>query len=478
MRKLENLKPERVFYYFEELSKIPRASGNEKQVSDFLVNFGKSLGYKTYQDEHYNVIITRPASEGYENHPGIILQGHMDMVCEKEKGNNHDFTKDPIDLVIDGNNLRANGTTLGGDNGIAIAMSMAILEDKNIKCGQIEMLATTSEETDLGGAMALAPGLLTGKLLINIDSEDEGVVTVGSAGGVNMDVTIPVTKQKINGKFIYDIEISGLQGGHSGVEINQKRENANKILGKFLNTLATKNTYEIANIEGGSKDNAIPREAKTIIVSNEDISKNITQILDAVKEKYKATEPNIHTDVKMEKDKEILVISSANQKAYLETITNLPTGVNTWMKEYPEIVESSDNLAIIRTKDTSIVIVMSLRSSEPKVLVELQDKIKDVLSKNNLTYELLAGYPEWRYKEKSLLRDKALDIYKKMYHKDMVVEVIHAGLECGAILHNYPNLDCISVGPNLKDVHTPQEHLEIDSTERVYDYVVALIESL
>ena len=224
MRKLVGIKPERVFYHFEEISKIPRESYNEKAISDYLVKFGKKLNLETYQDKYYNVILRRKASQGYEDAPGIIIQGHMDMVCEKENDSNHDFKKDPIDLVVDGNRLKANKTTLGGDNGIAIAMGMAILEDESIKCGTIELLATTSEEIDLNGALSLEPNVLKGKMLINIDSEDEGVITVGSAGGVEIDILLPIEKESLSNVNLYTLSLEKLQGGHSGVEINQKEE--------------------------------------------------------------------------------------------------------------------------------------------------------------------------------------------------------------------------------------------------------------
>ena len=478
MRKLENLKPERVFYYFEELSKIPRESGNEQEISDYLVGFGKKLGLETFQDENNNVILRRKASEGCENKPGIIIQGHMDMVCEKENDSLHDFTKDPIELIVDGNILRANKTTLGGDNGIALAMGMAILEDESIKCGELELLATTSEETDLGGALALRPGLLKGKMLINIDSEDEGVITVGSAGGVEIDVNIPTTKTKENAKYVYTIDLSKLQGGHSGTEINKERGNANKFMVELIENIVANHKIKLVSISGGSKDNAIPRIAEAVIATDEDIKADLIKMSAEIKEKYSSFEPKMVFNIKVEENKEVEVMSDENLKSYIKTVKEIPTGVGTWMKEYPEIVESSDNLAILKTTKDGIQIIISLRSSDPDILLELRDKIAKILKENSAKYEFSNGYPEWKYKADSILRDKATELYKKMYNKDMIVEVIHAGLECGAISQNYPELDFISVGPNLRDVHTPEEYLEIDSTERVYHYVVELIKSL
>ena len=478
MRKLVGIKPERVFYHFEEISKIPRESYNEKAISDYLVEFGKKLNLETYQDKYYNVILRRKASQGYEDAPGIIIQGHMDMVCEKENDSNHDFKKDPIDLVVDGNRLKANKTTLGGDNGIAIAMGMAILEDESIKCGTIELLATTSEEIDLNGALSLEPNILKGKMLINIDSEDEGVITVGSAGGVEIDILLPIERETLSDVNLYTLSLEKLQGGHSGVEINQKRGNSNKILVEVLQNLKALTDYSLVEVFGGSKDNAIPRSGKVVLASSKDIKDIISKVADEVKAKYISFEPEMIFALETTTAKEISVLSNKSLDSYIKTIEELPTGVNTWMKEYPEIVESSDNLAIVKTLDENINIIISLRSSDPEVLKELKEKISNILKENNALFEFSAGYPEWKFRAESKLRDKALEVYKKLYNKDMKVEVIHAGLECGAISQNYPDIDFISVGPNLRDVHTPSEYLEIDSTERVYNYVVELINSL
>ena len=478
MRKLVGIKPERVFYHFEEISKIPRESYNEKAISDYLVEFGKKLNLETYQDKYYNVILRRKASQGYEDAPGIIIQGHMDMVCEKENDSNHDFKKDPIDLVVDGNRLKANKTTLGGDNGIAIAMGMAILEDESIKCGTIELLATTSEEIDLNGALSLEPNILKGKMLINIDSEDEGVITVGSAGGVEIDILLPIERETLSDVNLYTLSLEKLQGGHSGVEINQKRGNSNKILVEVLQNLKVLTDYSLVEVFGGSKDNAIPRSGKVVLASSKDIKDIISKVADEVKAKYISFEPEMIFALETTTAKEISVLSNKSLDSYIKTIEELPTGVNTWMKEYPEIVESSDNLAIVKTLDENINIIVSLRSSDPEVLNELKDKIASILKENNASFEFSAGYPEWKFRAESKLREKALEVYKKLYNKDMKVEVIHAGLECGAISQNYPDIDFISVGPNLRDVHTPSEYLEIDSTERVYNYVVELINSL
>ena len=477
MRKLENIKPERVFYYFEEISKIPRDSYKEKEISDYLVKFGKEHNLECYQDEVYNVVLRKKASEGYENAPGIILQGHMDMVCEKTEDSDHDFTKDPIDLIVDGNYLRANKTTLGADNGIAVAMMLAIAENEKLQHGPLEFLITTSEEIDLGGAMALKPGVLKGEMLINLDSEDEGILTVGSAGGENIDVLLPLKRTKMKKEFAYKIKLQGFAGGHSGAEIHKGRENSNKAMNKILKTLNEKADIYMVSVSGGSKDNAIPRVAEAVIASSENIKETIEKVLKEVKEFYIKKEPQ--TELFFE---ELSPVNEVMEKEvltkYIGLIDEIPTGVNSYMKEYPEIVESSDNLAIVTTEENIIRIATSMRSSEPHVLDEIKEKIVKIAEKYNAGYEFSAKYPEWKYRPISALRDKAVEVWKKLFGKDMKVEVIHAGLECGAIYHNYPNIDFVSLGPDMRDVHTPEEYLDIASTGRVYDYVVELLKAL
>jgi Xaa-His dipeptidase len=477
MRKLENIKPERVFYYFEEISKIPRDSYKEKEISDYLVKFGKEHNLECYQDEVYNVVLRKKASAGYENAPGVILQGHMDMVCEKTEDSDHDFTKDPIDLIVDGNYLKANKTTLGADNGIAVAMMLAIAENDNLHHGPLEFLITTSEEIDLGGAMALKPGVLKGEMLINLDSEDEGILTVGSAGGENIDVLLPLKRTKMKKEFVYKIKLQGFAGGHSGAEIHKGRENSNKAMNKILKTLNEKADIYMVSVSGGSKDNAIPRVAEAVIASSENIKETIEKVLKEVKEFYIKKEPQ--TELFFE---ELSPVNEVMEKEvltkYIGLIDEIPTGVHSYMKEYPEIVESSDNLAIVTTEENIIRIATSMRSSEPHVLDEIKEKIVKIAEKYNAGYEFSAKYPEWKYRPISALRDKAVEVWKKLFGKDMKVEVIHAGLECGAIYHNYPNIDFVSLGPDMRDVHTPEEYLDIASTGRVYDYVVELLKAL
>lgn len=484
MRKLANLKPERVFYYFEELSNIPRESSNERAVSDYLIEFAKKFNLEVYQDKMMNVVIRKPATRGYENIPGVILQGHMDMVCEKELDSKHDFTKDPIDLIIDGNYLRANKTTLGADNGVAVAMSLAILEDNTLEHPAIEVLATVEEETTMGGATGIEEGILNGKYLINIDSEDEGILTAGCAGGLGIVSYLEERREKINrDEYEFNrIIVKNLFGGHSGIEINKNRLNANKVINEIFVELIEKYDLKLLKVEGGTKDNAIPRACFIDFAVNKEKKDEFLKVTNEILEKYRTKYVVIEdtTEIKIEKiESQEEVFSSVFFKKYLNVVNEIPTGVNTWMVEYPDIVESSDNLAIIRTEGNKVSIETSLRSSEPEVLQNLATKIKMVVDKYNGIYDIGGAYPEWRFKKDSLLREKAVKVYEAMFKGEkMEVNVIHAGLECGALSSKYPDLDMISIGPNIYDVHTPKEHMDIKSTEKYYNYLVELLKNL
>nr|WP_307775545.1 aminoacyl-histidine dipeptidase [uncultured Cetobacterium sp.] len=478
MENIKNLKPERVFYYFQEISKIPRNSKNESKISDYLVEIGKKIGVEVHQDKLKNVILRKQASEGYEKHEGIILQGHMDMVCEKEKNCAHDFEKNPIELIIEGNYLKANKTTLGADNGIGLAIGLAILEDKELKHPQIELLATVSEEVDLCGALGLSDKILKGKKFINLDSEEEGVLIVGSAGGKEIKISIPFEKDRVRERFIYKIEVENLKGGHSGIEIHKKRGNANKILKDILLKLKEKSCLGVVEIFGGSKDNAIPRSSYAIVACEENFKFEIEEIVRAIKDEYIETEPQLEIFIDEIKLDSVEIIEEGTILRLLNLLDLLPTGVNTWMEEYPEIVQSSSNLAIVETKDNTIEILISLRSSKEEKIKELEEKILNIAKHLQAKYKVSEGYPEWEFQKESELRDKAVELYERVYGEKMKVEVVHAGLECGIIFKKYPNMEFISLGPNIYEVHTPNEKLEISSVERVYNYLRELIEEL
>lgn len=481
MDKLKGLKPERVFYYFEELTKIPRGSYDEEKVSNYIKSIGERLGLETIQDDLLNVIIRKPASPGYENAEGVIIQGHMDMVCEKESDSSHDFQKDPIPLIVDGDYIGADKTTLGADNGIAIAMGLAILEDDTLQHPAIELLATSSEETEMDGALGLSEDILKGTRLLNLDSEEEGVVIAGSAGGELIKIEIQSAHEELQNYIGFDIEIKGLMGGHSGMEINKPRGNANKILGNLLKDVAEMMEIRLISITGGTKDNAIPRNATAKIALAEKDRAQFENIMEEIKRRIidenREKEPGIHISVVSCKAV-AQGFSKSALTSVIELLGNLPTGVFTMLEGYKNTVESSSNLAIVKTTDEKITVQISLRSSIESRLKEIEDLIIKEAEKVNAVCTIGASYPEWEYRPESNLRKAALAVYEDVFGAKMEVAVIHAGLECGAIAKKYPNMDLISFGPNIYDVHTPKEKISISSTERIYEYTVALLKSL
>lgn len=481
MINLEDLEPKRVFYYFEQISKIPRCSYDEKNISNYIKSVGEKLGLETVQDDVLNVIIRKPATHGYENSEGVIIQGHMDMVCEKEDDSIHDFSKDPIKLIVDGDYIHADKTTLGADNGIAVAMGLAILEDNSLEHPSIELLVTSSEETEMDGALSLSKNILKGTRLLNIDSEEEGVLIAGSAGGELIEARIPVEYEEITDYIEIDIAVRGLMGGHSGGEIHKPRGNSNKIINGILKEMAGTIDIRLVSITGGTKDNAIPRQTTVkIAVKSEDLSKFINTV-EEIKNKtidtYKIEEPDIDVII----TKGSLVSKSLSRSVFDSVILlldTIPTGVFTWMPQNREIVESSSNLAIVKTEKDKIIIQVSTRSSAENVLLELRQRIVEKINQANAEYSISGNYPEWEYNLKSELRDTALALYNEMFKKEMKSTVIHAGLECGVFAKKYPKLDIISFGPNMYDVHTPKERLNISSTKRVYEYLTELLKRL
>lgn len=478
MNKLENIEPKRVFYYFEQLSQIPRCSYNEKNVSNYIKDIGKKLGLETIQDDLLNIIIRKPATSGYEDSEGVIIQGHMDMVCEKEDDSNHDFQKDPIELEIDGDYIHANKTTLGADNGIAVAMGLAILEDNSLEHPSIELLVTTSEETEMDGALGLSEDILKGTRLLNIDSEEEGVLIMGSAGGELIEIRIPIEYKEVFDYQEVEIEVVGLLGGHSGMEIHKLRGNSNKILNSILKEIRETIDINLISIAGGTKDNAIPRQSIAKIgIRFEDFSKfqdKVENIKKRIIDENKSEEPGI--DIVVTKGNQTSRVLSSNLlDSLISLVDTIPTGVFTRLPQDPEIVESSSNLAIIKTEEEQIIIQVSTRSSSESVLQKLREKIVGEINKTNASFSISGNYPEWEYKPESRLKDIALSLYKEMYGKEMRSTVIHAGLECGVFAKKYPKLDIVSFGPNMYDVHTPKERLSISSTKRTYEYLIQLL---
>lgn len=458
-----NLKPERVFHYFREISDIPHESHNEKAISDYIYNFGKKLGLETKQDDLLNVYIRKPATKGYENKPGIILQGHMDMVCEKATSSNHNFATDKIEWVIKDDLIFANDTTLGADDGIAVAMAMAILEDENLVHPELEVIITVAEETTMGGALGLEKGLLKGKYLFNIDSEEEGILTLGSAGGTLFKTNLELKFENKEVELV-KLHFDGYFGGHSGMEIGKNRRNMIKTIAEFIK----ESGLSIASVDCGNKDNAIPRVGELVIEN----SSSLDELIAKFTEKYNGEEQLTIDKKEIFKGK---VLTNALKDVLVEVLEALPTGVNT--QDETGIISSS-NLAIVQTTENEILIRDSIRSASISILEEMKNSFAKIAEKFCLNYEFAGGYPSWEKKENSSLQKYANKVYKDLTGKEFENIIIHAGLECGAIYEKYPNLELISFGPDIRGAHTPKENISISSTERVYDFTLKLIEEI
>ncbi len=470
MRKLTALQPERVFYYFEEIAAIPHGSGNTAAISEYCVAFAKKHGLVFVQDKLGNVIIKKAATEGYENHPTVIIQGHLDMVCEKAPDSAHDFEKDGLDLSVDGDWLCANDTTLGGDDGIAVAMALAILEAEDIPHPPLEVLFTVDEEIGLLGAAALDGAQIDGRLLINIDSEDEGVLTVSCAGGSRADITLPITWGN-NSWNTYEITVDGLQGGHSGVEIDKGRLNANKVMGQFLSTL---DTYRIVRIGGGQKDNVIPRRATCVLASPTDI----TAFGEAFAQQMRVeSDPDLTLTVKYAPAENYAMTDESTGRV-AEFLTTVPNGIVSMSREIDGLVQTSLNLGVLTTQKDAVKASIGLRSSVNAEKNALADRVAQVAETCGGSCESKGDYPAWEYQSDSRLRDTMCDVWEKLYGVNAKVIAIHAGLECGFLCEKLDGLDAVSIGPDMQDIHTCRERLSISSVARVYRYVCEVLKNL
>lgn len=472
---LEELTKHPVFHYFVEISKIPRCSGNEKAISDYLVQFAQDRNLKVIQDQALNVIIKKAATPGYENVPTVIIQGHMDMVCEKNKDNLHDFEKDPLQLRIIGDMLYATDTTLGADNGVAVAYALALLDSHNIPHPSLEVIITTEEETTMRGAHAVDPAHLDGKILINIDSEEDRKLLVSSAGGVIMTLTLPINWEKSSQHAkTFNLSVRGLHGGHSGISINKGRANANKILGRILYDLSIELPYSIQSINGGLKVNAIPREADAVILLPESAIEKLTAKIEEwntiLNNELRVSDPNISIRLEQLETTSTNVFSKSTKKKAIAALKLIPNGVQSMSMEIQGLVESSTNLGIITTSDSVITYESEARSSVKSLkynLVNLSQQIADMLECELSTD---SDYPEWPYHTESKIRKLFVQSYKEKYGSDIEIIAVHAGIECGILIEKIPGLDAISIGPDMYHVHTPNEHLSIPSTIENWEY--------
>ena len=483
--KIEYLKPQLVFNYFLEISKIPRGSGNEQRISDYLTNEAKRLGFEVVQDDHLNVIIKKPATKGYENSPGVIIQGHMDMVCEKNKETEHDFEKDPIELRVKGQYLYATDTTLGADNGIAVAMGLALLASNDIQHPALEIVFTSDEEESMRGAMNISGDLFEGKYIINLDSEEEGTITVSCAGGVTALATISKEYKEIDySKIAYKLDIKGLQGGHSGMEIDKQRANSNILMGRVLSYISnTANIpFDLVSIHGGVKNNAIPREAEAIILIDTSdksyLEEALNQILKIFKNEYKTSDPDITLILTKLEESFNKPLSDKCKENIISLINLMPRGIQTMSMDIKGLVESSTNLGVISTQEDKIVFEFATRSSVKSLKEDINNRMSLLCDRLGAKLELEDDYPEWEYEKDSKLERICVETYERLNGVKPKIVAIHAGLECGLLLDAIKGAQAVSIGPNLYDVHTPNEHLDILSTERTWNYLVSILEDI
>ena len=500
---LTGLYPQRVFDYFEELTRIPRGSGNEKAVSDYLVSFAKEHGLFYVQDEADNVIMIKEASAGYETEETLILQGHMDMVAVKDADCPLSLEHDALALAVEGDTIYAKGTSLGGDDGIALAYALAVLEDDTLSHPRLEAVFTTDEEVGMNGAAAIDLSMLKGRKLINIDSEEEGILTVGCAGGVRVHSVIPVKRVQRRGVSAR-IHIHGLQGGHSGAEIHKQRGNANCLLGRLLSGLA-KTEYALASCSGGTKDNAIPIEAEAELIIPAKEKEALASIVKEYEQIFQKEFANRDAGVQVSltfressnvpkcggeskepgqgksgakdmAESEYDVLDEVSTETVARFLVSVPDGVQAMSTDITGLVETSLNMGIVRLTQNGLETDHSIRSSVASAKDALREKLTALSALAGGTVSCHGDYPAWEYRKDSPLRERMIGQYREMFGKEPRVEVIHAGLECGLLSAKLPGLDCVSFGPDLTDIHTTSERMHIASVGRMYEYLRALIE--
>ena len=476
--KLAGLQPASVFGYFERLCSMPHGSGNTKIISDYLVSFAKEQGIRYIQDDLNNVIFFQEGTCGYENHAPVVLQGHMDMVCEKDADCPIDMEKEGLDVTHDGQCVYAKGTTLGGDNCIAVAYALALLADKTIPHPPLEVVITVDEETGMYGAAGIDLSMLKGRILINMDSEDEGIFTVSCAGGARGTIELPVERRAVYGPCVR-LTVEGLQGGHSGVEIHKNRANANKVMGELLGRIQKLMPLCITKLSGGAKDNAIPRSCQVTMVAMgmyiERINDIAAELENEIREQYDEPEVKIYGD-----DVDALggnALTTQDSAKVIALLCAAPNGVQTWSQDIAGLVQTSLNLGVVKLDDT-LRMTFAVRSSVNQEKRDLLDRLAELARFYGAEYSEAGNYPAWEYKKDSILRDTMVATFQRMFHKEPEVVAIHAGLECGLLSEKLPGLDCVSIGPDMHDIHTSREKLEIESTRRTWEFLLEVLKAL
>lgn len=475
----KDLQPAVVFHYFEEVCQVPRPSKKEEKIRAYLLEFAKKHGLAAKTDEAGNVLIEKPASAGKENLKTVVLQSHMDMVCEKNKDTEHNFETDPIQTYVDGEWLRAKGTTLGADNGIGIATQLAVLASEDIEHGPIQCLFTIDEETGLTGAFALKEGFMNGDILINLDSEDEGELFIGCAGGAGTTAQFPCPMTAApEGYFFFRVAVKGLTGGHSGDDINKNRANANKLLNRFLVQLMEKYDLRLCEIDGGNLHNAIPREAHAVCAvpmkDKESVRVDLNVYLSEVENEFAVTEPNLVMELESESPRAEVMEQEAMKK-FLLSLYAVHNGVYAMSQDIPGLVETSSNLASVKQRDGKIVVVTSQRSSILSSRKDMSQMVAAAFLLGGAEVTTGDGYPGWKPNPNSEVLQIAVESYKRLFATEPKIKAIHAGLECGLFLEKYPSLDMVSFGPTLRGVHSPDERMLIPTVDKFWRHLLDVL---
>lgn len=479
MRVLENSEPKQVLYYFEELCAVPHGSTHTKAISDYCAAFAESRGLKYLQDKANNVIIWKDGTAGYEKSAPVIIQGHLDMVCERVEGCTKDMEKDGLDLGIDGDLVYAKGTTLGGDDGIAVATALAILAADDIPHPPIEAVLTSDEEIGMLGAAALDASPLKGRTMLNIDSEVEGVFTVSCAGGVLAECVLPVTREGVTAET-YIVTVGGLKGGHSGAEIDKGRGMSNQLMGRVLYRANQKAGLRLLTVAGGLKDNAIALETAAEVTAQDEtaLTAAADELETAFQNEYQTADPNVFVKVEKKAARQVNVMTAEETKKVISMLVNLPSGIEAMSMDMAGLVQTSLNMGILKTESNCVSAALCIRSSVTTQKEMLNDRLTCLMEQLGGTVTFSGDYPGWEYTKKSRLRDLMVELYTEQYGHAPKIEAIHAGVECGMFSGKLPGLDCVSYGPNLTDIHTPRERMSLSSVQRTWKLTLEVLKHL
>ena len=472
---VSDLEPRAVFRLFEKICAIPHGSGHTQALGDWCTAFAQARGLACYSDACGNRILIREASPGYEGAEPVILQGHLDMVCEQEPGFSKDMTREGLDLAVDGDFVFAKGTTLGGDDGIAVAMALALLDAEDLPHPRLEVVLTVDEEIGMLGAMALDPAPLRGRTLVNLDSEEEGVFTVSCAGGNRTRCILPIRREAFEGE-VWSVEVRGLTGGHSGTEIHRNRANANRVLGRVLEAASNWTELRLIHAAGGSKDNAIPTEsaAQIAVAGGAALQARVSELEAVLRREYQDTDPNLRLTIARTRQDEAPLDCDSTRRA-IQMLTSLPNGVQAMSRDIPGLVETSLNLGILTTEAETLCACYSVRSSVGAEKEALKDKLTRNMAELGGRTEYSGDYPAWEYKPESSLRERMTQVFQEQYGYSPQIAAIHAGVECGILAGKLPGLDGVSIGPELLDIHTPRERMRISSVQRVWRFLLEVL---